>query len=116
MRDAYVTRRRSLVFDGNPPPLPEDGDDDDKSAPAPAGAASQTQNGLKPALPTSGAKTSMSSEEPVTVALAPTAQEPASSPGGGVQPAPLPASAPPLPVPLPGPAPVPPPPASAPHA
>jgi phospholipid-binding lipoprotein MlaA len=111
MRDAYVTRRRSLVYDGNPPPLPEDSDDEDKSAPTPASAASQTQNGMKPALPAtpaSGAKTSMS-DAPVKVALAPVSQEPAS----GVQPAPLPASAPPLPVPLPGPAPVPPPPASA---
>ena len=45
MRDAYITRRRSLVYDGNPPPLPEDDDSDDDakptSAPAAAGAASE---------------------------------------------------------------------------
>jgi phospholipid-binding lipoprotein MlaA len=115
MRDAYVTRRRSLVYDGNPPPLPGEDDEDDKSAPAPAGAASQTRNGLKPALPATapakGDKTSMSSDAPQPLAMA-VAQEPAS----GVQPAPLPASAPRLPLPLPGPAPVPPPPASAPRA
>jgi len=42
MRDAYITRRRSLVYDGNPPDLPDydDQPDDSKSAPAPAGAAS----------------------------------------------------------------------------
>jgi phospholipid-binding lipoprotein MlaA len=52
MRDAYVTRRRSLVYDGNPPDLPDDDDaaDDAKSAPAPAGAASGAPSGLKPAL------------------------------------------------------------------
>ena len=112
MRDAYVTRRRSLVYDGNPPELP-DSDDDDKSAPTPPNGA---QDGLKPALPAtpaSGAKTSMADDAPVVVATAPVAQEPPSTPGGGVTPAPLPASAPPLPVPLPGPAPVPRPPASA---
>ena len=50
MRDAYITRRRSLVYDGNPPDLPdEDSDDDAKSAPAPAGNGSQ--GGTKPALP-----------------------------------------------------------------
>jgi phospholipid-binding lipoprotein MlaA len=132
MRDAYVTRRRSLVYDGNPPDVPDapDSDSDDgKSAPAPAGAASGAQSDLKPALPAtpaSGAKTSMTSDHPVRVAsvVAATPVMPPSSPvptppplpvPGGVQPAPLPASAPTLPVPLSGPAPVPPPPASAAH-
>ena len=116
MRDAYVTRRRSLVYDGNPPELPDTDSDDDKSAPTPAAPPNGAQDGLKPALPAapaSGAKTSMADDAPVVVASAPAAQEPASTPGGGVTPAPLPASAPPLPVPLPGPAPVPRPPASA---
>ncbi|HEX7638118.1 MAG TPA: VacJ family lipoprotein, partial [Burkholderiaceae bacterium] len=52
LRDAYITRRRSLVYDGDPPPLP--GDDEDEgddgnpdAAPTPAGAASGTQGGLK---------------------------------------------------------------------
>ena len=116
MRDAYVTRRRSLVYDGNPPELPDTDSDDDKSAPTPAAPPNGAQDGLKPALPAapaSGAKTSMADDAPVVVVSAPAAQEPASTPGGGVTPAPLPASAPPLPVPLPGPVPVPRPPASA---
>ncbi len=46
LRDAYVSRRRNLVYDGNPPALPSDDSDDDKaptvppSAPAPAPPAS----------------------------------------------------------------------------
>ena len=109
LRDAYVARRRSLVYDGNPPSEPHTDDDDDigptmPTAPAPAA---------------SGAKTSQSGavQDGMRMAsAAPIAQEPASAasaPTPGVSPAPLPASAPPLPVPLPGPAPVPPPPASA---
>ena len=45
MRDAYISRRRSLVYDGNPPDEPgsDDGDDPAKSAPAPAAPASATQ-------------------------------------------------------------------------
>jgi phospholipid-binding lipoprotein MlaA len=86
LRDAYITRRRSLVYDGNPPDLPDDDtDDDSKSAPAPAAPASQP---------------------------APAPSQPAS----GVQPAPMPASSPTLPVPQVGPAPTPPPPASGAHA
>ena len=134
MRDAYITRRRSLVYDGDPPPLPEDASDDDAkptAAPAAAGAASGAQSGLKPVLPptpaASGAQTS-SAEGNVRVASAvaatpatppsqpvPTTPPPPPAPGG-VQPAPMPASAPTLPVPQVGPAPTPPPPASAPHA
>jgi phospholipid-binding lipoprotein MlaA len=88
MRDAYITRRRSLVYDGNPPDLPDpdDADDAPKSAPAPSPPPSQPAPAPSSPLP------------------------------GGVQPAPLPASAPTLPVPQSGPAPVPPPPASAPRA
>ena len=107
LRDAYIARRRSLVYDGNPPDDPHRDDDDDAgptppSAPAPATGAS---GGTSSQAPAAGERRA-----------APAAQEPASTasaPTGGVQPAPLPASAPPLPVPLPGPAPVPPPPASA---
>ena len=86
LRDAYITRRRSQVYDGNPPDLP-DYDDDSKSASA-----------AVPATPPS---------QP-----APTPSQPAP---GGVTPAPLPASAPTLPVPPIGPVPVPSPPASTPH-
>ena len=130
MRDAYITRRRSLVYDGNPPDLPDEDDSDDaKSAPAPAGAGAQS--GTKPALPAapaaSGAKSS--SAEPdagvhVASATAATPSTPPSQPvptapsqpvPGGVQPAPMPASAPALPVPQVGPVPTPPPPASAAH-
>jgi phospholipid-binding lipoprotein MlaA len=88
MRDAYITRRRSLVYDGNPPDLrdpDDDADDAPKSAPAPTPPPSQPAPAPSSPLP------------------------------GGVQPAPLPASAPTLPVPQSGPAPVPPPPASAPR-
>ena len=124
MRDAYVTRRRSLVYDGNPPDLPDDDEaDDSKTAPAPAGAASGAQSGLKPALPAapaaSDAKSSMSNDGATRVsstAAAPPAPPPSQPVPGGPVPAPLPASAPTLPVPQSGPAPVPPPPASGAHA
>ena len=132
VRDAYITRRRSLVYDGNPPDLPdEDSDDDSKSAPAPAGNGGQS--GTKPALPAapaassaaSGAQSSSGDGSPrvatAGVAQPPTpASQPAPTPSqpapGGVQPAPAPASTPTLPVPQVGPVPTPPPPASAPHA
>ena len=136
MRDAYITRRRSLVYDGNPPPLPEDDDSDDDakptSAPAAAGAASGAQSGLKPVLPptpaASGAQSSSAAPDSgVRVAAAAAVAAPSTPPSqpaptpppsapGGVQPAPMPASAPTLPVPRSGPVPIPPPPASAPHA
>jgi len=127
VRDAYITRRRSLVYDGNPPDLPDyDDADDSKSAPAPA-------SGAPPALPAapaaSGAKSSSATPDAsvrVASAIAATPSTPASQPApapmpsqpvpGGVQPAPLAASAPTLPVPQVGPIPTPPPPASAPHA
>ena len=131
VRDAYITRRRSLVYDGNPPDLPDyDDGNDDKSAPAAAGAASGAQSGLKPVVPASpaasGAKSSSATpDDSVTVASAtgatpstpPSQPSPAPQPiPGGVTPAPMPASAPTLPVPQVGPVPTPPPPASAPHA
>lgn len=121
LRDAYVARRRSLVYDGNPPDEPgtDNDGDDDKSAPV----APPSQGGMKPSAPAgaaSGAGSSQADAEAkvadASPAPAPVASTPASQPGGGVSPAPLPASAPRLPVPIPGPAPVPPPPASAPHA
>lgn len=132
MRDAYITRRRSLVYDGNPPDLPEDDDadqDDSKSAPAPAGNGSQS--GTKPALPaapaaSSAASGAQSSAAPPDVRVAaaakpstppsqPVPTPPPQQPASGVQPAPEPASSPTLPVPRVGPVPVPPPPASAAH-
>jgi phospholipid-binding lipoprotein MlaA len=136
MRDAYITRRRSLVYDGDPPELPDSDDSDDStSAPAPAGAASGAQSGTKPVLPAAPAASAAPSSriepsaEPRVASAAARPPVPPSQPvpppspspppsvpgGGGVQPAPLPASAPTLPVPQVGPAPVPPPPASAPH-
>jgi phospholipid-binding lipoprotein MlaA len=132
MRDAYITRRRSLVYDGNPPELPdEDSDADDaKSAPAPAGNGAQS--GTKPALPAapaasspaSGAQSSAANGDvrvaaaarPSTPPSQPVPAPPPQQPASGVQPAPMPASSPTLPVPQVGPVPIPPPPASAPHA
>ncbi|MGN6529154.1 MAG: MlaA family lipoprotein [Burkholderiaceae bacterium] len=135
LRDAYVTRRRSLVYDGNPPPLPGEDDDDDSdpgkptAAPAPAGGASAAAPAATTPVPlpneaASGPKSSAADAPHGLVgSAAPVAQLPASAPApapmppqpaSAVQPAPMPASAPPLPIPLPGPAPVPPPPASAP--
>jgi len=131
MRDAYITRRRSLVYDGNPPELPdEDSDQDDsKSAPAPAGSGGQS--GTKPALPAapaasgaaSGAQSSAAQGDLRVAAAArpstPPSQPvptPPPAPASGVQPAPMPASSPTLPVPQVGPVPIPPPPASAPRA
>ena len=133
MRDAYITRRRSLVYDGNPPDLPDvDDADDSKSAPGPAGAASGAQSGLKPVLPaTPAASGAQSSSATTDTHVASAAASPATPPSqpqpvpapqpsqpvpGGVTPAPMPASAPTLPVPQVGPAPTPPPPASAPRA
>ena len=132
MRDAYITRRRSLVYDGNPPELPDEdfGEDDSKSAPAPAGNGAQS--GVKPALPAAPAASSAASgaqssaaEGGVRVATAaaqpsppPSQPVPApapSQPPSGVQPAPEPASSPTLPVPRVGPVPIPPPPASGAH-
>ncbi|MFL6625508.1 MAG: VacJ family lipoprotein [Vitreoscilla sp.] len=131
MRDAYITRRRSLVYDGNPPELPdEDADvDDSKSAPAPAGNGGQS--GTKPALPAAPAASSPASgpqssagngdarvataAKPSTPPSQPVPTPPPSQPASGVQPAPMPASSPTLPVPQVGPVPIPPPPASAPH-
>jgi phospholipid-binding lipoprotein MlaA len=118
LRDAYVARRRSLVYDGNPPDDPHSRDDEDDVGPTPPSAPA-------PAGPASGAKSSQA-DTPATLVVAggaPVAQLPPSAPSapspspvpGSVTPAPLPASAPPLPVPLPGPAPVPPPPASGAH-
>ncbi len=137
MRDAYITRRRSLVYDGNPPDVPDEDDssDDSKSAPAPEGAASGAQSGTKPALPAapaasaaSGAQSSSATPDarvatavaasPVTPPSQPQpspAPQPSAPVPGDVAPAPMPASAPTLPVPLGGPVPIPPPPASAPR-
>ena len=62
MRDAYITRRRSLVYDGNPPDLPDEDDaDDSKSAPAPAGSGGQS--GTKPALPAAPAASGAQSSQ-----------------------------------------------------
>jgi phospholipid-binding lipoprotein MlaA len=143
MRDAYITRRRSLVYDGNPPDLPdEDETDDSTSAPAPAGAASGAQSGTKPVLPpapaASGAPSSKAAPDARVAAAAaaspatppsqppsqpqpqpqpaPPAPQPSQPMPGEVTPAPVPASAPTLPVPRGGAVPVPPPPASAPRA
>jgi phospholipid-binding lipoprotein MlaA len=115
LRDAYIARRRSLVYDGNPPDEPRSDDDDagptPPSAPAPAAPASGATGSLAPAGGQQVARAAPAAQEPPSAASAPTPPGPAS----GVTPAPLPASAPPLPVPLPGPAPVPPPPASGVH-
>jgi phospholipid-binding lipoprotein MlaA len=135
MRDAYITRRRSLVYDGNPPELPDEDDaDDSKAAPSAAPAASDAQRGTKPVLPAtpaaSGAQSSSAGPASNARVAAAAADKPPTPPSqpvpapvpppppvpGGVQPAPVPASAPTLPVPPVGPVPVPPPPASAVHA
>jgi phospholipid-binding lipoprotein MlaA len=126
VRDAYITRRRSLVYDGNPPDLPDyDDGGDDKSAPAATGA----QGALKPVPPAapaaSDAKSSSANSDGSVTMASSTGATPATPPSqpsptpqpmpGSVTPAPMPASAPTLPIPRVGPAPTPPPPASAPH-
>ena len=114
MRDAYITRRRSLVYDGNPPDLPDSDDaDDSKSAPAPAPAASGAQSSSADAARVVAAGTPAPTSPPSQPIPTPPPAPPAPSSPGGVQPAPMPASAPTLPVPQVGPAPTPPPPASA---
>jgi len=130
MRDAYITRRRSLVYDGNPPELPDDDSAQDDSTTAPAPAGNGSQSGTKPALPAapaassaaSGAQSSAAQSDLRVVSAArpstPPSQPvptPPSQPASGVQPAPEPASSPTLPVPRVGPVPVPPPPASGAH-
>jgi phospholipid-binding lipoprotein MlaA len=66
-RDGYLQRRRSLVYDGNPPPLPSDGSDggslydidegDDSAAPA-AAAASGAEPASSPGVPAATAPAS----------------------------------------------------------
>ena len=114
MRDAYITRRRSLVYDGNPPELPDSDDaDDPKSAPAPAPAASGAQSSSAEPARVVATGTPAPSTPPSQPIPTPPPAPPSQPTPGGVQPAPLPASAPTLPVPQVGPAPTPPPPASA---
>jgi len=121
LRDAYITRRRSLVYDGNPPEEPDTSDDEPQGAPNPGAPASAPAPAVAPSAPAPAnapsapapASAATSIEEAAQAPVPPSA--PSAPTPGGVTPAPLPASAPPLPVPLPGPAPVPPPPASAPH-
>ena len=114
MRDAYITRRRSLVYDGNPPELPDSDDaDDPKAAPAPAPAASGAQSSSAEPARVVATGTPAPSAPPSQPTPTPPPAPPSQPTPGGVQPAPLPASAPTLPVPQVGPAPTPPPPASA---
>ena len=114
MRDAYITRRRSLVYDGNPPELPDPDDaDDPKAAPAPAPAASGAQSSSAEPARVVATGTPAPSTPPSQPIPTPPPAPPSQPTPGGVQPAPLPASAPTLPVPQVGPAPTPPPPASA---
>ena len=143
LRDAYITRRRSLVYDGNPPEEPEDPDElEPRGAPSPGTAASaataapaatgasapaagastpepapaQGVRAPAPAPSASAAQTkAQAPAEPSQPSLPPSAASAPTPAPGPIQPAPLPASAPPLPVPPPGPVPVPPPPASGPH-
>ena len=77
LRDAYITRRRSLVYDGNPPDLPDEDDDDPKSAPAPATPPSQpAPGGVTPApIPASSPTLPVPPTGPV-----PTPPPPASGP------------------------------------
>jgi phospholipid-binding lipoprotein MlaA len=120
IRDAYITRRRSLVYDGNPPEEKSD-DNDSNEAPGPGAPASGAAPGGAASAP-GGAASDASTLPPQPQPERRHAQEPPLPPSGasapsppvpGVSPAPLPASAPPLPIPPSGPVPVPPPPASA---
>ena len=83
LRDAYITRRRSLVYDGNPPDLPDYDDDDSKPAPvaaaAPATPPSQpAPGGVTPApIPASSPTLPVPPIGPV-----PTPPPPASAPHG----------------------------------
>jgi phospholipid-binding lipoprotein MlaA len=57
VRDAYLTRRRSLVYDGNPPESQERFDEDDSGAPPskPAPAVPGSEGATPPAAPASAA-------------------------------------------------------------
>ncbi|MDE3012013.1 MAG: VacJ family lipoprotein [Pseudomonadota bacterium] len=50
VRDAWLQRRQNLVYDGNPPPDPDESLDDDPAA-APAAPAAPAKPGGAPALP-----------------------------------------------------------------
>jgi len=49
VRDAYLQRRRSLVYDGDAPPEPEPADEPDAPAPAPAAASAPAVSASTPA-------------------------------------------------------------------
>jgi phospholipid-binding lipoprotein MlaA len=53
VRDAYLQRRRSLVYDGDAPPTPEDSPDEPASAPA--GSPSPAAPASAPAAPSAPA-------------------------------------------------------------
>jgi phospholipid-binding lipoprotein MlaA len=117
LRDAYITRRRSLVYDGNPPEEPEEPDEEEpRNAPHP-GTAASAATAVPPAAsaPAAGASapaTGASAPESAPSAPAPT--RPASAAEGAeaanapapLAAAPTPPSAPSAPMPPPGPGPV----------
>jgi len=70
MRDAYITRRRSLVYDGNPPDLPDADDADADSgkptvAQAPTPASAPIPNVAPAPLPASAPTLPRSGPAPV---------------------------------------------------
>lgn len=81
VREAYIQRRRNLVYDGDPPPLPPE--PDDNAAPEPKDKTSQSQ---PPDLPPSStgkadAPVEMPAAEPVPAVPAPAdTQAPAAAP------------------------------------
>jgi phospholipid-binding lipoprotein MlaA len=83
VRDAYVARRRSLVYDGNPPPEPEEPDDSPAPAPGdyappPAPSDYAPPPPAAPAAPASAAAPAAPGSAPAP-AVAPSAPAPASA-------------------------------------
>jgi len=116
LRDAYITRRRSLVYDGNPPEEPEEPDEQEpRNAPHPGTAASAATAAPAAARAGGSGASAPSPAEPAPVprpAPAASAAEGALAPAAAAPtpptpPAPVPPSAPSAPTPpAPGPGPV----------
>jgi phospholipid-binding lipoprotein MlaA len=123
LRDAYITRRRSLVYDGNPPEEPEEPNEEEpRNAPHPGTAASaatavppaasEPAPGAAPSAPPSPPSPGASAPAPAASATVPASPASAAESSQTVDPpaplgaAPVPPSAPSAPTPPPGPGPV----------
>jgi phospholipid-binding lipoprotein MlaA len=75
VRESYMQRRRNLVYDGDPPPLPPAKDEDEHVAPAPD----------KPATPAADKKSDAGADSAVAVAGAKTQPQPGNGAGNAAR-------------------------------